>query len=72
MHLLDSLDSQIKLNFIELCLAIRITFVMKQLEFEASQRTEMQSITGLFITCDQEIGLSEAWELYNMNYSKWK
>ena len=32
LHLFDSLDSRIELNFTELCLAIRITFVLKKLE----------------------------------------
>ena len=32
-HLLDSLDSRIKSNFIGLCLAIRITFLLKKREF---------------------------------------
>ena len=54
LHLFDSLDIQIELNFIELCLAIRITF--EQI-VAASQMTEIRSITSLFITCYQVIGL---------------
>ena len=57
LHLFDSLDSRIELNFIELCLAIQITFVLKKIRIVASQMTEIRSITSLFITCDQVIGL---------------
>ena len=47
VHFCIYLSSQIELNFIELCLA-RVV---------ASQMTEIRSITSLFITCDQVIGL---------------
>ena len=32
LHLFDNLDSRIELNFIELCLAIRISFVLKKVK----------------------------------------
>ena len=38
-HLFDSLNSRIESNFIGLCLAIRITFLLKK--FLASQMTEI-------------------------------
>ena len=40
-HLFDSLDSPIESNFIGLCLAIRITFVLKRTRVLASQMTEI-------------------------------
>ena len=40
-HLFDSLDSRIESNFIELCLAIEITFVLKKMRVLASQMTEI-------------------------------
>ena len=46
--------------FVGLCVAIQITFVLKvkqNYRAVASQMTEIQSITSLFITCDQVIGL---------------
>ena len=33
LYLFDSLDSRIKSNFVGLCLAIRITFLLKKREF---------------------------------------
>ena len=47
-------DSRIELKFIELCLVIRITVYGRAVAF---RMTEIQSITSLFITCDQVIGL---------------
>ena len=47
-------NSRIELKFIELCLAIRITVYGRSV---ASRMTEVQSLTILFITCDQAIGL---------------
>ena len=47
-------DSRIELKFIESCLDIRITVYGRSV---ASRMTEVQSLTILFITCDQAIGL---------------
>ena len=57
-HLFDSSDSPIEPNFIQLCLAIRITFVLKKKEEISSFSDDREkSLTRLFITCDQVIGL---------------
>ena len=53
----DGFDSRIELHFIELCLAIRITFVLKKIIMVAFRVTKIQSILSVFITCDQVIGL---------------
>ena len=70
-HLFDSLDSRIESNFIGLCSAVRVTFVLKNescsfsddldnrndLDNRDDKITEIRSIMSLFITCDQVIGL---------------
>ena len=54
-----SLDSRIERKFIELCLAIRITFVLKKIIVVVCQMTKIRSITSLFITYDQVVGLPD-------------
>ena len=42
-HLFDSLDSRIESNFIGLCLAIRITFVLKKWELLLLRRPKYEA-----------------------------
>ena len=59
LHLFDSLDSQIELNFYRIVFGYSNYVCPENNRVVASQMTEIRSITSLFIICDQVIGLPD-------------